>query len=145
MKILKKWWFWLIILVLIIGISTCRQDTPTEPTPNQADQSNEATPTEAPIEETEEKAQKETEKAEKPANKPTISKEEFDKIEIGMTYEQVKEIIGSDGEVISESGEKGTELHTIMYQWKGEGSLGANANFLFQNNQLQNKAQFGLD
>jgi hypothetical protein len=28
--------------------------------------------------------------------------------------------------------------------WKGEGSSGANANFMFQGGKLNNKAQFGL-
>ncbi|EMA6341722.1 DUF3862 domain-containing protein [Bacillus cytotoxicus] len=77
-------------------------------------------------------------------NKHTVSKEEFNRIQNGMTYEQVKDIIGSDGTILSESGEKGTEFYTIMYKWEGEGSIGANANFMFQNNKLMNKAQFGL-
>lgn len=34
---------------------------------------------------------------------------------------------------------------TVMYQYKGEGQMGANANFMFQENKLQNKAQFGLE
>lgn len=78
------------------------------------------------------------------ASKTTISKNEFDRIENGMTYDQVKGIIGSDGEVMSEGGDKGTEYYTIMYMWKGEGSPGANANFMFQGGKLNNKAQFGL-
>ncbi|MDA2593848.1 hypothetical protein PDQ30_26855 [Bacillus cereus group sp. Bc065] len=78
------------------------------------------------------------------ASKPTISKDEFNRIENGMTYDQVKEIIGSDGEVMSEGGDKGTEYYTVMYMWKGEGSPGANANFMFQGGKLNNKAQFGL-
>jgi hypothetical protein len=78
------------------------------------------------------------------ASKPTISKDEFDRIENGMTYDQVKEIIGSDGEVMSEAGDKGTDFYTIMYMWKGEGSPGANANFMFQDGKLTSKAQFGL-
>ncbi|PGE00020.1 DUF3862 domain-containing protein [Bacillus pseudomycoides] len=78
------------------------------------------------------------------AGKPTISKDEFDRIENGMTYDQVKEIIGSDGEVLSESGDKGTEFYTVMYMWKGQGTSGANANFMFQGGKLTNKAQFGL-
>jgi hypothetical protein len=77
-------------------------------------------------------------------NKPTITKAEFDAIENGMTYEKVTEIIGGTGEVMSEAGEKGTQFYTILYTFKGEGSLGANANFTFQGGKLQAKAQFGL-
>ena len=34
---------------------------------------------------------------------------------------------------------------TRIYMWKGEGSIGANANVTFQNNSLTAKAQFGLE
>ena len=81
---------------------------------------------------------------EQPKNKPTISKAEFDQIQSGMTYEQVVQIIGGPGEVLSESGNKGDQFHTVIYSFKGEGDLGANANFTFQGEKLINKAQFGL-
>ncbi len=77
-------------------------------------------------------------------NSPKVSKAEFDQIKSGMTYEQVKEIIGGEGEVISESGNPGDQFHTVMYQYEGEGELGANASFTFQGGKLVNKAQFGL-
>ncbi|MED0672124.1 hypothetical protein P4S95_18260 [Aneurinibacillus aneurinilyticus] len=54
---------------------------------------------------------------------------------------EVEKIIGGPGELVSESGNKGEPLHTIIYAYK---DLGANANFLFQGNKLQNKAQIGL-
>lgn len=76
--------------------------------------------------------------------KPTITKAEFDKIENGMTYEEVSKIIGGPGEVLSETGQKGDSLYTVMYMWEGEGSTGANANFMFQGGKLQSKAQMGL-
>jgi hypothetical protein len=77
-------------------------------------------------------------------NKPTISKSEFDQIKNGMSYEDVCAIIGSEGELLSEVGESGTEYHTVMYSWDGEGSLGANANCMFQGGVLVSKAQYGL-
>lgn len=100
----------------------------------------------ANVKKAKEEQQKVNEENKKQANagKPRISKGEFDKIENGMTYDQVKEIIGSDGEVLSESGDKGTEFYTVMYMWKGQGTPGANANFMFQGGKLTNKAQFGL-
>lgn len=73
-----------------------------------------------------------------------ITLEKFDQIKNGMTYEEVTKIIGGEGEVLSESGEKGTDLHTVIYMYQGKGDLGANANFTFQGNKLENKAQFGL-
>lgn len=69
---------------------------------------------------------------------------EFTQLKDGMTYEEATAIIGGPGEVLSESGSPGEALHTIMYSYKGESGLGANANIMFQGNKLNNKAQFGL-
>jgi len=77
-------------------------------------------------------------------NDNKITKAEFDQIRGGMSYEEVKYIIGGEGEILSESGNPGDQFYTVMYSYKGKGSLGANANFMFQDGQLQNKAQFGL-
>lgn len=78
-------------------------------------------------------------------NKPTISKDEFDSISTGMTYDEVVEVIGSEGEVLSEVDlDIGEQYETIMYMWKGEGSLGANANITFQGGKVTAKAQIGL-
>ena len=79
-----------------------------------------------------------------PANKPTMTKAEFDQLKDGMSYEDATKIIGGPGEVMSESGSKGDPAHTVMYTYKGEGDLGANANLMFQGDKLMNKAQFGL-
>lgn len=119
-----------ILALFVIGIIGAafsgRDDSPATPTS--------ASPT----------AQSQNQEQTEPKNKPTISKAEFDKIQGGMSYEEVAEIIGGPGEVMSESGSKGDQFHTVMYTYQGEGSIGANANFLFQGNQLQNKAQLGL-
>ncbi|MFY0760227.1 hypothetical protein AB1K32_15255 [Metabacillus dongyingensis] len=83
--------------------------------------------------------------AEKALDAEGISKEEFAQIENGMTYEEVVAIIGVEGEILSEVGEKGTQFYTIMYMWDGETGLGANANAMFQGNKLNAKSQFGLE
>lgn len=67
-----------------------------------------------------------------------ISKAEFEKIDEGMTYEEVVDIIGSKGELISSSG------GAKMYSWKGNGTLGANANVTFLDGKVEGKAQTGL-
>lgn len=78
-------------------------------------------------------------------NKPTISLSEFNKISTGMTYEDVVEIIGSKGNVLSEVDLGiGSQYKTSIYMWDGEGTLGANANITFQNGKVVTKAQFGL-
>ena len=79
-----------------------------------------------------------------PANKPTMTMAEFTQLKTGMSYEEATKIIGGPGEVMSESGSKGDPAHTVMYTYKGEGDLGANANLMFQGDKLMNKAQFGL-
>ena len=79
-----------------------------------------------------------------PTNKQTMTMAEFTQLKNGMSYEEATKIIGGPGEVMSESGSPGDAAHTVMYTYKGEGSLGANANVMFQGNKLMNKAQFGL-
>jgi Domain of Unknown Function with PDB structure (DUF3862) len=135
-SILKRWWFWAIVIIVIIGIGAVGGG---EEETNTAEQAS----TEPQINEEKPKPKENDEKSE-PENKPTISKAEFDAIKTGMTYEEVVEIIGSEGEVRSETGEAGSEFHTIMYSWDGEG-IGANASLMFQGGKLQSKSQFGLE
>lgn len=73
-----------------------------------------------------------------------ISKAAFDKLKTGMSYDEATAIIGYDGELVSESGNKGDDLYTVMYIYYGSGMLGANANLMFQGDKLMNKAQMGL-
>ncbi|MFK7678783.1 hypothetical protein ACI3ER_12135 [Bacillus sp. Wb] len=98
----------------------------------------EATPTETPAEEP---------AKEEESNDPGISKEEFDKIQNGMTVDQVVEIIGGEGELQSETGAQGDQFYTSMYGWEGESGLGANAIIMFQGStpKVESKSQFGLE
>lgn len=73
-----------------------------------------------------------------------ITLEEFNKIESGMTYEQVKEIIGSDGTLTSDVSIGDEKYHTQIYSWYGNTITGANANVTFQNGKVVGKAQVGL-
>ena len=111
----------IVILVIVDVVDDKKETASTEPVTNE-----------------------EPKKEEAPKNKPGISKAEFNQIQNGMNYEEVKHIIGSDGEIVSESGQAGDQFHTIMYSWKCEKGLGANARFMFQEGKLQNKSQFGL-
>lgn len=124
--IFKKWWFWVIVAVVVIAIGTS-SNTDNNSTNNA----------ETPVVETD---SKESPKVEK--NSPKISKEEFEALETGITYEEAVAIIGGEGELSSQVDVAGYD--TKMYTWKGEGSMGANANATFQNNSLTSKAQFGL-
>ena len=50
------------------------------------------------------------------------------------------------GELLSESDLGiGSEYVTTMWMWEGKGSIGANANVMFQDGKVVNKAQFGLE
>lgn len=123
--IYKKWWFWVIIVVIIVAIATS-QGTETnnvQQTSVNTDNSN-ATNT----------------------NDTKISLEEFNQIETGMSYEEVVEIVGGEGTVLSESDITGDgQYKTTIYSWDGNGMLGANANVTFQGGKVISKAQFGLE
>lgn len=82
-----------------------------------------------------------TESAQKTESKG-VTMEQFSQLETGMTYEDAVEILGSEGEVLSETGIAGTD--TVMYQWDGS-SFASNMNATFQNGKLVSKAQFGLE
>lgn len=73
-----------------------------------------------------------------------ITLEEFNKIESDMTYEQVKEIIGSDGTLTSDVSIGDEKYHTQIYMWYGNTITGGNANVTFQNGKVVGKAQVGL-
>ena len=79
--------------------------------------------------------------------KQIVTYAEYKKITNGMSYRQVVEIIGTEGEEMSRSQMEGipgmtSSIDTVMYQWvNGNGS---NMNAMFQNDKLINKAQFGL-
>jgi cytoskeletal protein RodZ len=87
---------------------------------------------------------KEEEQSEVKNEAELLTVEKYKQIENGMTYDEVKQIIGSDGEVMSEAGEKGSEVHTVMYKWE-TGDENKAANFTFQGGQLIDKTQIGLE
>ena len=74
--------------------------------------------------------------------------EDFRRIEVGMSHEEVVRIIGSPGELTSVNHINGVpgvmdSVTTEMYQWEGQG-FAANAMVIFQNNRVVQKSQFGL-
>ena len=67
--------------------------------------------------------------------------DEFNQIENGMTYDQVKEIIGCDGTVNSDTEVYGSKM--TIYSWTDKIGI-ASANVTIENGVLVNKTQFGL-
>jgi hypothetical protein len=75
-------------------------------------------------------------------NGATITKSEYNKITKGMSYSEVKFLIGGKGKLKSSSSADGyTEK---VYSWKGNGSAGSNAVIKFANGEVRAKSQTGL-
>lgn len=121
----------IIALVVVIAVVGGGDDTEKASTPKTEEKNNETTTTE-----TESAATEEVEEGK-------LTEEKFDQIQDGMTYEEVVAIVGAEGTVMSESGEKGTDLHTVLYEFETDGFM-SSATMTFQGGKLLNKAQFGL-
>jgi len=77
-------------------------------------------------------------------SEPRITLEQFEALQIGMTLEEVNEILGVDCELKSEMGEIGSPTHTAAYVcMEGEG-LEEVLFFMIQGGELLAKSQAGL-
>jgi len=77
------------------------------------------------------------------SKRETVTKEEFDKIQTGMTYEEVIKIVGFEGELNSQVDiGAGEQYKTEIYTWANPG--GSNMNATFQGGKVISKAQIGL-
>lgn len=79
---------------------------------------------------------------------PTITMEKYSRIQNGMSYNEVKQILGEPGVEQSRNKMEGVpgvmeSIETVMYAWQNPG--GSNMNAMFQNDKLIQKAQFGLE
>lgn len=72
-----------------------------------------------------------------------ITLDEYNQINTGMTYEDVKKIVGSEGTVSSQVESGGYKI--VIITWYGNGTAGSNANVTFTNNSVTGKAQVGLE
>lgn len=71
-----------------------------------------------------------------------ITMSDYNQIQEGMSYDEVKEIIGSEGQLTSTSSMNGYTIS--IYTWYGNGAAGSNANVTFTNDAVTGKAQVGL-
>jgi len=71
-----------------------------------------------------------------------VTVENYNKLQTGMTYEQVVDILGEEGKEMSSNDIAGYK--NIMYMWKAGGFSIGNMNAMFQNGALVQKAQFEL-
>ena len=70
-----------------------------------------------------------------------ITKSKFEQIKTGMTYSQVKEVVGCPGELVSES--EVMDSKATMYVWYGSDGV-SNANIIISDGKVLSKAQSGL-
>jgi PBP1b-binding outer membrane lipoprotein LpoB len=63
----------------------------------------------------------------------------FNKLDVGMKYADVVNILGSEGEIVSDSGLSGK---TVMYKWTD--ASGSFVKVIFQDGKLLDKVQTGL-
>lgn len=71
-----------------------------------------------------------------------ITMDEFNAIESGMSYNEVVEIVGCEGTLMSSVDLMG--INTSIYCWYGKDKI-SNANVTFQDDAVMGKAQIGLD
>lgn len=69
-----------------------------------------------------------------------INQEKYERIENGMSYQEVADIIGEEGNKTAESETLGST--TVMYEWQGEDGFGT-AIIVLQDNRVINKSQTG--
>ena len=68
----------------------------------------------------------------------------FNQLKTGMTYAEVRDLIGADGVLTSSVDVGDYQYKTETYTWDGDGDFGANAIIMFQGGGLTSKAQYGL-
>jgi hypothetical protein len=75
------------------------------------------------------------------ATPPTVTLDEYNRLQNSITYNEASSIIGEPGQEMSRVELPGTPS-TIMYSWQN--ADGSNMNATFQDDKLVTKAQFGL-
>lgn len=77
-------------------------------------------------------------------NTEKITLEKFNDIKIGMTYQDVVNLIGEEGIILSDSNiGNNEEYHTTIYYWYAENGI-ANVNVTIQGGKVISKLQIGL-
>ncbi|GAA0731786.1 DUF3862 domain-containing protein [Clostridium oceanicum] len=113
----KKFWFWIIIFLIIGGIVGGMRNTNKESSKTSTKNSN--------IE-----VKKDTRK---------ITYEKFSEVKIGTTYDDIKKILGKGKEATSS---EISGIKTIVYSWRN--ADGSNVDVTVQNGKVVGKGQAGL-
>jgi hypothetical protein len=72
-----------------------------------------------------------------------ITLSQYEEVKRGMSYEQVTDILGTKGELQSETGEKGSESYLTVYAWKGLAD-DSKAVIVFSGGKVASKTHIGL-
>ncbi|KEK22783.1 DUF3862 domain-containing protein [Bacillus gaemokensis] len=75
--------------------------------------------------------------------KETIDVNLFSQIKEGMTYNEVKELIGVEGDLLTEQGNNSAENHKQTFAWKGN-TPQSFAEITFLDGKVRSKSQRGL-
>ena len=69
----------------------------------------------------------------------------YNRLQTGMTYDQVVQILGKEGKKGAELGTEKTAFKVVIYMWAGDGGgPDAELTVLFKDKKLDKKDQFGL-
>ena len=78
-------------------------------------------------------------------NTITISKTKYNQLEYGYSYEKVKRFLGGyTGEIVTESGTKGSKSYTVTYLYHVKSPSGAELFLAFKDDKLVNKMEVNL-
>lgn len=81
------------------------------------------------------------------ASKDKYTMQQFERLYLGISYGECQNILGSQGELMSENYIPGIpgytdSIHTAAFSWKNKN--GSNIFLIFQNSRLVQKSQYGL-
>jgi hypothetical protein len=73
-----------------------------------------------------------------------ITKDQYDKVVLGMPFDEAMKIVGGESQRISEEGKKGETGHKVTYQYKAKNDPSGQATLTFLNEKLLSKSEAGL-
>lgn len=77
-------------------------------------------------------------------NAVSISKAKYNQLKYGDTYEKTKSLLGGTGDIITESGIKGSKSYTVTYLIHVKSPSGAEVFLAFKDDKLVNKMEVNL-
>ncbi|WP_407309598.1 hypothetical protein [Desulfosporosinus sp. SB140] len=78
------------------------------------------------------------------SNPLTISKAKYNQLKYGDTYEKIKSLLGGTGDIVTESGTKGSKGYAVTYLCHVKSPSGAEVFLAFKDNKLVNKMEVNL-